>query len=320
MAARRDEGGVLGPGDYTPRRPGDEGGTPRPPRPPGTPRPSPNPPPDELDPDQENAYLMLKNMLEEWGLGTLASEVLRLIQDGYTQSQIPVMLQDTDAYKQRFSGNELRKQQGLAVLSPVEYLATERAYRQVMMNSGLPGGFYDGPEDFAGFIGRDVSAAEVQRRVDEASDSVHRMDAGTRDAIRMWYPEIGDGELMAWVLDQNRGRDQINRVVHGSRLAGAARAMGANITKEQAERFGQMSGDNYIQEAQAFGQLAGMGQRLSGFYSGYGYSAEDAAQEVFNNSADAQERRRRLANREEAEFSGVGGSTSDSLKKSSGSY
>lgn len=306
----------IAPGEYTPRRPGPGDG---PYRPGQRPSPTPTPPPD-LDPDQENAYIMLKGMLEEWGLGTLASEVLRLIQDGYTQSQIPVMLQDTDAYKQRFSGNELRKQQGLAVLSPGEYLATERAYRQVMMNSGLPGGFYDGPEDFAGFIGRDVSAAEVQRRVDEASDSIHRMDSGTRDALRMWYPEIGDGELMAWVLDQNRGRDQINRVVHGARMAGAARAAGANITKEQAERFGRMTTDRYIEESQAFGQLAGAGERLSSFYRGYDYSAEDAAQEVFNQSAEAKERRRRLANREEAEFSGVGGATSDSLKKNSGSY
>ena len=306
------------PGEYVPRRPGDPDAPPRPGPIPGR-RPSPNDPP-ELDDEQNNAFLMLKAMLEEWGLGTLAPEVLRLIQEGYTQAQIPILLQDTQAYKQRFSGNELRRQNGLAVLSPAEYLATERSIRQVMSNAGLPEGFYDDQDDFAGFIGNDVSPVEVQRRVTVAADSVFRMDGGTRDALRMWYPEISDSELMAWVLDPQRGRDQINRVVHGARIAGAARGAGASITQEQAERFGQMSSDRYLEEAQDFGRLAGMGERLSSFYRGYTYTAEDAAQEVFNDSAEAEERRRRLVAREEAEFSGRGGANADSLKQKSGSY
>lgn len=277
----------------------------------------PAPPP--LDEEDQNAYNILTQMLNEWGLSSLAPDVLRLLQDGYSQTQIPILLQDTEAYKTRFSGNQARREKGLAVLSPAEYLQVERSYRQIMAQAGLPEGFYDSYTDFAGWIGNDVAPVEVQRRVDEASDAVYRMDAATQQAFNEFYG-LTAADLAAYILDPERGRDAINRVVHGGRIAGAASGYGVDLTRDQAERFGGMSTQNYLDEAKAFGEAAGLGQRLSSIYAGEDYTTEDAASEVWQSSTDAVRRRRKLIAREQAEFGGRGQATQNALGSGTGSY
>lgn len=271
-----------------------------------------------MDQDQQNAYTLLIDMLTQWGLSSLAPDVLKLMQDGYTQNQIPVLLQNTDAYKQRFRGNELRKQAGYGVLSPAEYLQTERSYRQIMMAAGLPQGFYDSPDDYAGWIGGDTSPVEVQRRVDEATDAAHNADENTK---QVWASMgLAPGDLVPWILDQTRGRDELNRIIRGGRVAGAAKGYDVNLTREQTERFGQMAGQDYVKQGDAFGRLAGAGQRLSGFYNGPDYTAEEAAQEVFGANTEAQKRRERLFALEQGEFAGQGGSGRSGLSQGTGNF
>jgi hypothetical protein len=309
--------GPGGSGTLGGRTPPENPGPVVPRRPPPDPSDTQTPPP--LDDDAENAYLLLTNMLRDWGLDTLAPEVLRLLQEGYTQSQIPILLQDSEPYKQRFAGNETRRAAGLSVLSPAEYLQVERSYRQIMMNAGLPSGFYDQSSDFNDWIGNDVAPVEVQRRVGEAVDATVRMDENSRAAFRDWYG-LDDNDLAAYILDPNRGRDVINRVVHGGRIAGAARGYGVDLTQSQAERYGAMTGDDYLGEAQAFGRLAATGERLSGIYTGEDYGAEEAAGEVWQNSGEAERRRRQLVAREQSEFGGRGQASSTALGSGGGQF
>lgn len=273
--------------------------------------------PNPLDADQQNAYTLLTDLLRQWNLESLAPDVLQLLQGGYTQAQIPTLLQDTNAYKARFAGNQVRRQKGLSVLSPGEYLQTERSYRQIMANAGLPEGFYDSPQDFSGWIGGDVSPVEVQRRVDEGVDAYLRWDPASKAAAQDLFPEIGEDGWLAWILDPERGRDQLNRQVHGARIAGAARGAGVDLSREQAERFGAESTNDYIKQATDFGTLSAAGVRLSGFHPEQ-YGVEQAGQEVFQSSTEAARKRQQLFAREEAEFAGGGGGGRSSLGTGAG--
>lgn len=273
--------------------------------------------PNPLDADQQNAYTLLTDLLRQWNLESLAPDVLQLLQGGYTQAQIPTLLQDTNAYKARFAGNQVRRQKGLSVLSPGEYLQTERSYRQIMANAGLPEGFYDSPQDFSGWIGGDVSPVEVQRRVDEGVDAYLRWDPASKAAAQDLFPEIGEDGWLAWILDPERGRDQLNRQVHGARIAGAARGAGVDLSREQAERFGAESTNDYVKQATDFGTLSAAGVRLSGFHPEQ-YGVEQAGQEVFQSSTEAARKRQQLFAREEAEFAGGGGGGRSSLGTGAG--
>src|SRR5215475_13221326 len=118
-----------------------------------------------------DAYLALKSVFDSYGLGSLADKIYNYVKNGESADTISIQLQDTPEYKKRFAGNELRKKAGLPVLNPADYLATEASYRQIMQQAGMPSGFYDKPDDFDDWIGKNVSPSEIQSRVDLATQA-----------------------------------------------------------------------------------------------------------------------------------------------------
>lgn len=264
-----------------------------------------------LSGEHRDAYVAVESMLREYGLESLSSTVLEFIQQGYSADTVNIMLQDTDAYKQRFRANESRRQKGLPVLSPAEYLATERAYRQVMSAAGLPIGFYDEPSDFESWLSNDVSPVEVQERVKLASDFVNNLDPGIADTMREWY---GTGDMIAYALDRKRATDVLARQVEAARIGDAAKDQGVNVGRGLSERLAN-EGVTRDQARQGFGAVSALtanAGRLSSIYGGT-YTAEDAVEEVFLNDADATEKRRKLASRERAQFGGASAQTRTTL-------
>jgi hypothetical protein len=247
-------------------------------------------------------------MLQQWDLASLAPTVLQLLQDGYTTEAIPILLQDTSAYKLRFAGNEERRKAGLPVLAPGEYLSVEKSYRNIMQSAGLPRGFYDDYADFAGFIGRDVSPIEVQRRVDAAITTSNNVDQMWADQFQDFYG-VDRNHLAAYFLDPERGMDVINKAMRGTTIASAARGLGVNVNQSMAERFGAAAdADNYQRQAAQFADFARTGGKLGQIY-GTDYTTEMAGEQVFSNNTAFADLLRKLANREEGEFkqgSGVG--------------
>lgn len=271
--------------------------------------------------DQSNAYDYLKQTLAEWGLEQLSGDVLRLIQEGHSQANIPGLLQDTQAYKQRFAGNEARKKAGLAVLSPAEYLATERSYRRILESNGMPSGFYDSPSDFADWIGKDVAPTEVSQRVGYAVQAANRADEGTRNAFRDYYG-IDGSHLAAFFLDQEKAMPLLEKQSRAAAIGGAGNNNGLNFSKDQAEALSQSQLVSPQQYDQAVGQVAGMardGGQLAGFY-GDNYDSNAAAAEIFFGDAAAKKKREDLASKERGSFSGGSGVSKSSLSPGANGY
>lgn len=260
-----------------------------------------------------DAYTALVEMLQRWGLASLATDVLDLLTNGYTQDQVVFMLQETPAYRQRFAANEVRRNRGLPVLSPAEYLATEDTYRQIMREAGMPPGFYDQTSDFQKFLENDVSPSEVQSRVSYAQVAANDLDPGTKSAFLDLYGLSSD-DLTAYFLDAERAMPELQKAARGSRIAGAASGYGVQVSREQADRFAMAADDNYEQQANMFAERAAEVGRLSNIYGGQ-YGIEEAGQDVFSGSTEAERKRKRLVAQEEATFSADSGVGSTSLEK-----
>jgi hypothetical protein len=138
----------------------------------------------DLDPGEQSAYDVMVALLRQWGLESLAPAVRQYLVDGYSQDQISILIQDTEPYKKRFAGNEARRKAGLPALSAAEYLSVESSYRQIMSSAGLPPSFYDSPDDFAAWIGKDVAPTEIKTRVDAATDAANRLDDATKQTFK----------------------------------------------------------------------------------------------------------------------------------------
>src|SRR5690606_39069619 len=251
----------------------------------------------------ENAFELITNTLKQWGLGDLRTDVIKFLREGFSEDRVFIELQETKAWKKRFAGNEIRKNNGLAVLSPAEYLAVEASYRQIMESAGLRKGFYDKPDDFAKWIGSNVAPTEVKNRVDAA---VNFVSQAPKEAFKIMRDRgFTDGELYAFALDQKRtGRLVVERF-RSAELHGRFQAAGQAINRQTADRIGAVAGENAVNRdaVQAGARLADQGSRLASIY-GERYDANMAARDVFLQDLQAGNTRRRLASQERGQFSG----------------
>lgn len=266
--------------------------------------------------DTDNAYQLLQQMLQQWGLQELAPDVLRLLQDGHSQDQVSLLIQDTDAYKRRFSGNDARRKAGLAALSPAEYLSTEASYRRIMESAGLPSGFYDHPDDFSSWIGADVSPNEIQSRVNLATDAAQRLDDNSKKAFWDYY-KIGPSDLSAYFLDRERALPQIQKQARAAQIGAAANRDQLGVNKSLAEQLAASS----VSDADLAGTVAAsarMTEQAGHIADIYGdsYDVADATSELFFADAEAQRKRERLTDKERATFGGSGGIGKSTLGQS----
>lgn len=265
----------------------------------------------KLTGEQENAFEVLQDTLRQYGLEALAADVKNYLLQGYSVERVNIEIQDTEAWKKRFAGNEARRKAGLAVLSPAEYLAVEASYQQVLRQAGLPETFYDSPDDYAGWIGMNISALEVQERAQSAQRLIETSDPNVLSQYRQWY---STGELVAYALDPVRTTTILKRQEAAARLGAAASGQGVTIGQGLAERIAE-TGLDPEQSRDAFGtvsQAARQGADLAGIYGG-SYTADDAAEEVFFADREAGQKRKRLASQERGAFSGSGGASDRAL-------
>lgn len=128
-----------------------------------------------------------------------------------TESQVLNSIYNSEAYKTRFSANEtIRKRMadgkgrpGDRLLKPADYIETEKTFRDVMSEAGLPAGFYDTQEDFSNFIANGVSPGELQSRVNIAQAALQKADKNVVDALKSYY-NLSTTDMVAYLLDKDK--------------------------------------------------------------------------------------------------------------------
>jgi hypothetical protein len=253
---------------------------------------------------QRDAGTILSDLFTQYGLGSLAGVITGYIKQGYSADAITVLLSQTPEYKQRFAANDIRIKKGLPALSPAEYIATERSYRQVMSAAGLPVGFYDS-NSTSPFLANDMSPTELKQRVDTATTAVNQAPQEVKDYFGQWY---GTGDMIAYALDPAKAEPLIEQRIKAAEAAGVGKTQGVSLTQQQAEGIGSntnLSLDQ-IQQGMGFvGQNAASTAKLDQIY-GDNVTQDDLVKEVFQNDGQAAQKRQKLASKERAAFNGSG--------------
>lgn len=275
---------------------------------------------DPWDSEKRSAYEELEADLASYGLGSLLPQVKQWLLDGVDPKQVPLKLQNTNEFKQRFKGNEMLKERGLGVLDPGQYLAQERAYTEVMKQYGLPAGFYDDPDDFAKFIGGSVSPAEVQSRAQMYADLANRDDSATRDQLLSMG--LTEGDILAYTMDPDRAAPLVQEKYQTTILGSAARRSGFVADNKYLTSLAER-GVTEQQASEGYGAIAAASSGASLLSSIYDddYDADDMQAEIFENSGAAGTKRKRLASQERAAFGGATGTAAGALRRNtSGSF
>jgi len=266
--------------------------------------------------ERQSAYDILLSEFTRYGLQALVEPLKGFIISGASPAELTIQLQNSDAYKKRFAANEQRIAKGLAALSPAEYVAVEDQYQNIMRNYGLPESYYakDTMGTQVGFqtlLANDVSATELEERVLTAQDRVLKAAPEVSQALKAFYPDITNGDILAYTLDPTKGLDAIKRKVTAAEIGGAAIGQGLTTGVTRAEELAaagvtkQQAQEGY----QTIAEVAPRGEMLSDIYKQSPYGQTQAEQEVFNlaGSAEAAKQRKKLTSLETAAFSGQAG-------------
>jgi hypothetical protein len=274
--------------------------------------------------DRQSAYDILYNEFTKYGLGALVEPLKGLIQSNVSPSQFSLELQNTDAYKKRFAANAARIEKGLKALSPAEYIGLEDQYQNIMRNYGLPDSYWKKgdlgiQEGFTKLLANDVSATELEDRVMTAQNRVVNANPQVKEALKKFYPDITDGDILAYSLDPQKALTDIKRKVTAAEIGGAALGQGLSTSQLAAEGLANY-GITKQQAEQGYGTIAELlptAQKLAGIYKEQPYTQQQAESEIFNlaNSAEAAKKRKKLAAQEQATFSGSSGTSGGALAR-----
>lgn len=266
-----------------------------------------------------DAFMALKSLFDSYGLGSLADKIYSYVKNGESADTISIQLQDTPEYKQRFAGNELRKANGLPVLSPADYLATESSYKQIMAAAGMPSGFYDQNSDFNNWIGKNISPSEIQNRVDMATQATILSNPDYRKALNQMG--IDDAHLTAYFLDTDRALPYLQKAAATAQIGAEALRNNLQFDQSYAEQLATM-GISADQARQGYQQIAGELDTMKALGAVYGtdWNQRQSEEAAFGSEggAAAQAKQRRLLSAERGAFGGREGSAAQSSGLSAG--
>jgi hypothetical protein len=272
----------------------------------------------------QSAYDLLFEQFDANGLGALVEPLKQFIQQGLSSSELTLRLRDTDAYKKRFAANAQRVAKGLRALSEAEYISKEDFFQDVMQRYGLPESYYargemGRQEGFEKLIANNISDTELEDRISTAQKRVLNANPEVTAALKQFYPDINNADILAYTLDPKNAIENIKRKVTSAEIGGAALQAGLQTGLTRAEQL-QAAGVDKTAAQQGYGTIAGGLQRGSQLASIYGedpYTQTTAETEVFNiaGAQEARKQRQKITGLEKATFGGQTGLSAGALAR-----
>jgi hypothetical protein len=274
--------------------------------------------------EMSDAYQRLYEQFSALGLGALVEDGKDLLMKATSISQMPEALRNTKAYMTRFSANDARIKAGLSALSPASYLAMEDKYQEVMRQYGLPAsyytpGLYGKQEGFEKLIANDISNIELGDRLRVAQDRVLKSNPEVTAALKQFYPDITNGDILAYTLDPKNAIKDIQRKVTAAEIGGAAIQSGLGTSLARAEEL-QRYGVDKAAATEGYSTIgAGLqrGSELASIYQQDPYTQTTAESEIFNvpGAQEARKQRKKITGLEKATFGGQSGITQGALAR-----
>ena len=288
---------------------------------------------DTAQKERQSAYDLLYSQFKQYGLESLVAPLKDLVITGASPAEFTIKLRESEAYKKRFAANAQRISKGLVALDEATYIAKEDAYQNLMRNYGLPDSYWKKDamgtqEGFQTLLANDVSAVELENRLQLAKDRVLNANPEIAIALKNFYPDITNGDILAYTLDPTNSLDKIKSKVAAAEIGGSAVRFGLTTNEADADYLARY-GVTKTQAEQGYGnisQLLPRSSQLADIYKVNPYTQATAEQDVFNlpGSATAKQRRQQLVALESAAFKGSaglsGGALSRDRSSSTGTY
>jgi hypothetical protein len=265
--------------------------------------------------EKRDAFALIQDTMKSFGFTD--TEVAQLTAFAETQimdvnigpNQGILNMKALPVYQARFSGNQTRLKAGKNALSEADYLAQENAYGEYMKAYGVQS--LGTRDQFATLIGNDVSATELNKRLNLAVDRVKNSDPEILKQLKTYYPSITDSDLVTYFLKPADALPDLEKKVATSEISAAAVGQGfaADMGGAAALQAFGVTREQALTGYQDLKTVLPVSERLGKIYSEAGIKYDRAAGEAefLTSNADAAEKRRRLKALERNTFSGQTG-------------
>jgi len=264
----------------------------------------------------QDAWAILSGSIGSWFggdpvLSQQASDFIKQeMQNNIGPNQALVDMRQQQFYKTRFAGNTTRVANGLNALSEADYVGLENTYTDYFTAYGQQA-LATKPQ-LATFIGNAVSPTEVKDRLDMAVVQVQQADPTVKAALKQFYPNITDANLVSYFLAPEDTLPVLQRQVQAADIGAAALQQGLSTSKIAAEGLAAY-GTTYGQAQTGYGKIAEelpASQKLSQIYNaqtGINYNQAEAEQQYLMNSGAAALEQQKLKDLETQQFQGRSG-------------
>jgi len=264
-----------------------------------------------------DALSLLEDTFNAYGLSSLIPTIQGFMTGNIGAGEATLLLKQTDAYKQRFAGNITRVANGQNALSETDYLSLENQYTDLMSQYGVKN--LATRTQFATLIGNDVSASELNSRLDLAVNKVQNADPQVLATLKSYYPTVSNSDLVSYFLAPGETLPQLQQQTLAAQIGTYATEQltpGATTPEISQARAMQIA-QSGVTESQAktgyetIGVELPIASKLATIYgaSGINYdqTAAEAEQFGLTGAASAARAKQRLQELEKAQFSGRSG-------------
>jgi hypothetical protein len=273
--------------------------------------------------ERQSAYDLLYAQFKQYGLESLVDPLKGLIISGASPAEFTVKLRDSEPYQKRFAANKQRIANGFKAIDEATYLALEDKYQSIMQNYGLPASYYAKGDmgiqpGFEKFIAGNVDPVTLEERIMQGV-KINKGSQTLIDTAKQFYPNLTDGDFLAYTLDPKNALSDIKRKVTAIEIGGAATQSGLQTNVARAEELGRYGVDKATAEKGYSTIGAGLqrGSQLAAIYQEDPYTQTTAEQEIFNvpGAQEARKARQKITGLEKAAFGGQTGITSGALAR-----
>jgi len=255
--------------------------------------------------------------LTDMGLADLADVVDEMIKQDFTTAQIRLELPKTKQYELRFPGMKALRDAKQAI-SEATYISMEKSYLQTLGAYGLDASVLGSREQLGKYIANLVSPREFEERVDIAATRV-KENPDLITQFKVYYPEVDNSALTAYLLDPNKGMDIIKKQVRTAEIGAASIKAGFGVstlgTAAAEALIGATGTATYAALSQSFArakELATQQSRLAAI-EGTGYQDLEAIGAIVGGDITKTLASQARAEREVSRFAAKSGVTSTSL-------
>lgn len=158
-----------------------------------------------------------------------------------TRDELLFALEQTPEFRQRFSVIfRMRDANSPYVPTAEQVLEYEQDFFQLMNSAGVPSWFYDSNDDAQRAMETGLAITQVEDRLQRGFQVMQRMPSEVRDVFAEYYGQSAEGAMLAAILDPQKTLNEIDRSVRVGQIGGFGRRANFEITRAQAEQFGQV--------------------------------------------------------------------------------